>query len=98
MMWTIYKVFIEFVTILLLFYILGFSFGCEACGILVPVLGVEPILPELEGKVLTTGPPGKSLLILFESVTWITFNYSQQKIKKRKKEAIKRILLNFKNI
>ena len=32
-MWTIYKVFIESVTILLLFYVLVFS-GHEACGIL----------------------------------------------------------------
>ena len=37
----IFKVFIEFVTILLLFYILGF-FGREAHGILVPLLGIEP--------------------------------------------------------
>jgi len=89
MMWTIYKVFIEFVTILLLFY-LGCSFGCEAFGILVPVLGVEPIPPALEGKVLTTGPPGNSLLILFESVAWITFNYSQQKnLKKERKKQLK---------
>ena len=29
--WTIFKVFIEFFTILLLFYIL--AFGCEVCGI-----------------------------------------------------------------
>ena len=34
-MWTILKVFIEFVTILLLFYVLVF-FGREACGILDP--------------------------------------------------------------
>ena len=31
-MWTIFKVFIEFVTILLLFYVL--VFGLQACGIL----------------------------------------------------------------
>ena len=37
-MWTIFlKVFIEFVTILLLFYdLVGVFFGCEACGILAP--------------------------------------------------------------
>ena len=33
LMWTIFKAFIEFVTILLVFYDL-FFFGCEACGIL----------------------------------------------------------------
>ena len=31
---TIFKVFIKFVTVLLLFYAL--VFGCQACGILVP--------------------------------------------------------------
>ena len=36
-------------------------FGCEACGILAPQPGIEPTLPALEGEVLTTGPPGKSL-------------------------------------
>ena len=53
-----FKVFIEFVTILLLFYVL--AFGCKACGVLVSQAGIEPTLPALEGKVLTTGPPGKS--------------------------------------
>ena len=36
-------------------------FGHEACGILAPKPGIEPLLPTLEGKVSTTGPPGKSL-------------------------------------
>ena len=35
-------------------------FGHEACGILAPRPGIESIPPALEGKVLTTGPPGKS--------------------------------------
>ena len=35
-------------------------FGCEACGILVPWLGIEPAPSALEGEVLSTGPPGKS--------------------------------------
>ena len=30
-----------------------------ACGIFVSPLGIEPTLPEVEGGVLTTGPPGK---------------------------------------
>ena len=58
LMWTIFKVFIEFVTIFLLFYVL--VFGCETCGILAPQPGIELTPPALEGKVLTTGPPGKS--------------------------------------
>ena len=33
------------------------------CGILAPRPGIEPAPPELEGKVLATGPPGKSLTI-----------------------------------
>ena len=54
-----FKVFIEFVTILLLFYVLGF-FGPKPCGILAPGPGIEPALPALEPEVLTTGPPGES--------------------------------------
>ena len=34
----------------------------EACGILAPQPGIEPTSPALEGEVLTTGPPGKSML------------------------------------
>ena len=56
-MWIICKVFIEFVTILLLFYVLGF--WPQACGILASWPGIEPVPPTLEGKVLTTGPPGE---------------------------------------
>ena len=37
-------------------------FGLEAHGILAP-LGIEPSPPALEGKVLTTGPLGKSLYL-----------------------------------
>ena len=32
-----------------------------ACGILIPQIGIKPTSPELQGTVLTTGPPGKSL-------------------------------------
>ena len=55
----IFKVFIEFVKILLLFYVLIF-FGCEACGIITSWPGIRPVPLALEGEVLTTGPPGKS--------------------------------------
>ena len=34
---------------------------CEACGISSPQPGIEPAPPAFEGKVLTTGLPGKSL-------------------------------------
>ena len=48
-MWTIFKVFIESVTILFLFYI--WFCGPKVCGILPPQLGIEPGCPALEGKV-----------------------------------------------
>ena len=58
-MWTILKVFVEFVAILLSFYVLMvclfFFFGSEERGILAS--GVELAPPALEGKVLTTGLP-----------------------------------------
>ena len=42
-------------------------FGREACGILTPQPGIKPAPPALEGRVLTTGPPGKSLLCNFNT-------------------------------
>ena len=66
-MWTIFKVFIEVVTILqqYCFCLMFWFFGCKACGILAPRPGIEPEPTALEGEVLTTGPPGKSLIYLF---------------------------------
>ena len=56
-----FKVFIEFVTILLpFFFSLFWFFGPKACGVLAPWPGIEPTHPALEGEILTTGPPGKS--------------------------------------
>ena len=34
-----------------------------ACGTLVPQSGIKPMSPALEGRFLTTGPPGKSLFL-----------------------------------
>ena len=59
-MWIFFTVFIELVTTLLLFHVL-FFFGYEACEVLTPQPGTAPAPPALESKVLTTGPPGKSL-------------------------------------
>ena len=64
-MWTIFKVFIEFVTILLLFYVLVFL----AHGILAPWPGIKPSPSAQEGEVSTTGSPGKSLMFFFFSGT-----------------------------
>ena len=69
-MWTILKVCIEFATILLLLRVLIFWGGHKAYGILVPRPGIEPALPALEGKVLTTGPPGKSQTLLYKGMIW----------------------------
>ena len=43
-----------------------FFFGREVCGILAPQPGMEPVLSALEGNVLTSGLPGKSLSGLFQ--------------------------------
>ena len=52
------KVFIEFVTVLLLFYVL--VLGPPGIMVLAPQPGMESTPPALEGKILTPGPPGKS--------------------------------------
>ena len=62
-----FKVFIEFVTILVLFYVS--VFGSRAYGILALWPGIESEPPVLEDDVLTTGPPGKSL-------EWISIKYN----------------------
>ena len=58
-----YKVSIEFLTILGLFYILFccFVFGPEVCGILAPPSGTEPISPSLEGDGLPLDHQGNPL-------------------------------------
>ena len=54
-------------------------FGPEPCGILPPGPGIQPTSPALEGRVLTTGPPGKSptafewTLVNNSLVAWISF-------------------------
>ena len=58
LMRAISKVFVEFVTIPLLFHLL--AFWTQACGIPAPLPEIRPVLLESEGKVPTTGPPGKS--------------------------------------
>lgn len=75
--WTIFKVFKN-----LLWYCFCFIFWCfgsEVCQILAPQLGFKSVPPPptptaLEGKVLTSGPPGKSqavvLKILVFCKTW----------------------------
>ena len=57
----ILKIFIEFVTILILFLCFDFL-ATRHVGILASQPGLKSAPFALEGKVLTTGPPGKSLL------------------------------------
>ena len=59
LMWTTFKIFIEFVTILFPFHVLVFA--RQACGFLAPQPGIEPAPPALGSKVLTTGQLGMSL-------------------------------------
>ena len=66
-MWTIFKLFIEFVILLyiyiyIIFIFIYFIFFQEACGILAPELGIQPAHSALGGKVLTTGQLEKSPL------------------------------------
>ena len=44
-------------------------FGVKASGILVPHPGIEPTPPALEGKILTTGPPGSPTRISLKSIS-----------------------------
>ena len=66
-MWTIFKVFIEFVTTLLLFFVLVF-FGREACGILAPPspLGIE-LMPLHWKGIPSIGPPEASQVRFFNA-------------------------------
>ena len=62
--------FIEFVTIMILFYIFLQFFGHEARGILAPQPKIKPAHPALEGEVLATGPRGKFFLIVKRSFVY----------------------------
>ena len=76
-MWTVFKVFIESVTILFLLYILFFL--ARGMWILAPWPGIELVAPELEGKVLTTGRPGESWEYkLLSSHLLLSFHLAQQ--------------------
>ena len=60
------KVFIEFCCSIASVSVFVVFFGHETCGILAPRPGTKPAIPALEGKVLTTGPLGKSLFFLLK--------------------------------
>ena len=67
LMWTTFKVFIEFVTILLLLlFFFCFVFWSQHMWDLSPQPGIESAPPTLEGKTLISGPPGKSPTLSLE--------------------------------
>ena len=70
LMWTILKSLLNLLQYCFCF--MFWFFGHEACGISAPQPGIEPTPPTLQGKVFTTGPPGKSppLDILLSSVQY----------------------------
>ena len=57
LMWTIVKVFIELVTILLLLFMFWFL-GCRACGILTPRPGIQPALHRVMSVEMSYAPVG----------------------------------------
>ena len=63
--WTILKVFIEFVTLFLLSYVL--VFWLWSMWDLSSLMRDQICTPALEGEVLNTGPPGKSLRIILDA-------------------------------
>ena len=66
-MWTTFKVFTEFITMLLLFYILAFwpQGTCDPSSLTRELIEIK--FPTVEGEVATTGPLGKFLLFLSDS-------------------------------
>ena len=60
-----------------LFYILIFFWGGGHEAMWKPWPGIEPTLPALESKVLTTGPSGKSLYCLDYSSFVVSFETSK---------------------
>ena len=59
-----FEVFIEFVTILFLFFMFWF-FGHKECGFSAPQKRTEPAPPTLGGEVLTPELPGNFLGFIF---------------------------------
>ena len=73
-MWTIFKVFWIYYNIA---SVLCFGFLAVSHVDLSSPPGIEPAPPALEGEVLTTGPPGKSLKILITIILWFLYTLWQ---------------------
>ena len=74
LMWIIFKVFIELLTVLLLVYV--WFFWSRGMWNLSSLTGLKPAPSALEGEVLTTGPPGKSQMWLFKCSLILVSNTS----------------------
>ena len=78
LIWTIFKIFYwicySVVSVFFFFFLIFWCFGLEAGGILAPWPGMEHGPPALESKVLTSGPPRKSVS-LFKKQTKKTTAY-----------------------
>ena len=62
MKWTVFKSLLNLLRLsYVLFLVLFFVFDHEVCGNLTPQTEIKPKPPALEGEVLITGLPGKSL-------------------------------------
>ena len=67
-MGTIFKVFIQFFTILLLLFFMFWFFGYSTCGNLSSPTRVQTCTAALGGEVSATRPPGKSLFFSFKNI------------------------------
>ena len=71
-----FEVFVEFLRVLFLgfffffFFLMFWFFGCKACEILAPWPGVKSTPHALDGKILTTGLPGRFLNIFKLNCRW----------------------------
>ena len=52
-------------------------FDHEACGILAPRPGTEPVSPALESEILTTGPPRTSPDVI---LTWVVLSKETERL------------------
>lgn len=77
---TVFEVFIDFVTVLLLLHRFGF-FGLEAYEVLAPCPGFKPASPALKGEALTTGLCQGNPFLIFSECAIPTSPCSQNTIK-----------------
>ena len=81
LMWTIFKVFTEFFYNIASVLCFGFLALRHVGSYLAPWPGIKPTPLALEDEVLTTGPPGKSLLFVLDHEE---FSYLITSLKKKK--------------